>query len=70
MINSDEDLPKPAQKLLIPPLLDTLGVDELNAYIEVLESEILRVKAAIAAKKALKSAAAAFFKSPSGESEI
>jgi uncharacterized small protein (DUF1192 family) len=64
MINSDEDLPKPAQKLLIPPLLDTLGVDELNTYIAVLEAEILRVKAAISAKQALKSAAAAFFKAP------
>jgi uncharacterized small protein (DUF1192 family) len=64
MINSDEDLPKPAQKLLIPPVLDSLGVAELAAYIELLESEISRVRAAISAKQALKSAAAAFFKAP------
>jgi uncharacterized small protein (DUF1192 family) len=62
MINSDEDLPKPAQKLLIPPVLDTLGVEELASYIGLLESEILRVKAAISAKQAFKTAAAAFFK--------
>ncbi len=64
MINSDEDLPKPAQKLLIPPVLDTLGVEELAAYIVLLESEIIRVKAAISAKQAFKTAAAAFFKAP------
>jgi uncharacterized small protein (DUF1192 family) len=64
MINSDEDLPLPSKKLLIPPVLDMLGVAELSAYIMTLEAEILRVKQAIAAKQAHKNAAAAFFKTP------
>jgi uncharacterized small protein (DUF1192 family) len=62
MINPDDDLPKPAQKLLIPPPLDMLGIDELHAYIVALEGEIARVKAVIAAKDAHKAAAAAFFR--------
>jgi uncharacterized small protein (DUF1192 family) len=66
MIFLDEDVPPPRRKLLIPPSLDSLGVDELTAYIADLDSEIMRVKAAISAKDAHKSAAAAFFKSPKG----
>ena len=64
MINSDEDLPKPAKSLLLPPVLDMLGIDELQAYIVALEAEIARVKAVIFAKDAHKQAAAAFFKPP------
>jgi uncharacterized small protein (DUF1192 family) len=64
MINSDEDLPKPSKKLLVPPPLDMLGIEELNDYILVLQAEISRVKAAISAKDAAKAAAAAFFRSP------
>ena len=66
MINTDEDLPKPARKLLVPPPLDLLGIGELNDYIAVLEGEITRVRAAIAAKDAARAAAAAFFKTPPG----
>jgi uncharacterized small protein (DUF1192 family) len=62
MTNSDEDLPRPARKLLIPPALDMLGVAELEAYIGDLNAEISRVKQAIAAKQAHRDAAAAFFK--------
>jgi uncharacterized small protein (DUF1192 family) len=62
MINPDDDLPKPAQKLLVPPVLDMLGIDELRGYITALEAEIARVKAVIAAKDAHKAAAAAFFR--------
>jgi len=65
MINPDDDLPKPARKLLVPPPLDMLGVDELNQYILLLEAEIARVKAAISSKDAARAAAAAFFKTPS-----
>ena len=65
-MNSEEDLPRPARKLLVPPLLETLGVDELNAYIADLEGEISRVKQAIAAKNAHRDAAAAWFKTPPG----
>jgi uncharacterized small protein (DUF1192 family) len=64
MINPDEDLPKPARKLLVPPALDMLGIEELNDYILLLEAEIARVKAKISSKDAAKAAAAAFFKTP------
>jgi uncharacterized small protein (DUF1192 family) len=64
MINSEEDLPKPARQLLVPLPLDHMGIDELNVYILALEAEIARVKAKIAAKDAHKTAAAAFFKKP------
>ncbi len=60
----EEDLPRPAKKLLAPPPLDMLGVEELSAYISDLEAEISRVKQAIAAKQAHAQAAAAFFKPP------
>jgi len=66
MINPDEDLPKPARKLLVPPPLDMLGIDELNEYIAALQAEIDRVKAKIDAKDAARAAAAAFFKTPPG----
>jgi len=62
MINPEEDLPKPPRRLLVPPPLEQLGIEELNGYIAVLESEITRVKAAILAKDAHRAAAAAFFK--------
>jgi uncharacterized small protein (DUF1192 family) len=64
MTNSDEDLPRPIKKLLHPPPLDLLGVQELTAYIADLEAEILRVRQAITAKEAHRDAAAAFFKAP------
>jgi uncharacterized small protein (DUF1192 family) len=64
MINPDEDLPKPARKLLVPPALDMLGIEELNDYILLLKAEIARVKAKISSKDAAKAAAAAFFKTP------
>jgi uncharacterized small protein (DUF1192 family) len=66
MTNPEEDLPRPARKLLVPPPLDLLGVEELRAYIGDLETEISRVKQAIAAKQAHRDAAAAFFKTPPG----
>jgi uncharacterized small protein (DUF1192 family) len=64
MTNPEEDLPRPSKKLLVPPVLDKLGVDELEAYIGDLTSEIARVKGAIAAKQAHRNAAEAFFKRP------
>jgi uncharacterized small protein (DUF1192 family) len=69
MINQDEDLPKKAKKLLEPPPLDMLGVGELKDYVAVLEAEILRVKSAISAKEAHKSAAALLFRNPDAGSE-
>ncbi len=64
MLNPEDDTPKPARNLLIPPALDMLGVDELRVYIAALEAEISRVNATISAKNAHKTAAAAFFKTP------
>lgn len=66
MTNPDDDLPRPSKKLLSPPPLDLLGVEELNAYICDLEAEISRVRQAITAKQAHRDAAAAFFKAPPG----
>ena len=67
MIFSEDDPPPRPKKLVIPPPLDLLGVEELAAYIAELEGEIARVEQAIAAKKAHKNAAAAFFKAPPKE---
>lgn len=64
MTNPDEELPRPSQKLLVPPPLDLLGVAELEAYIGDLNAEISRVKQAIVAKQAHRDAAASFFKTP------
>jgi uncharacterized small protein (DUF1192 family) len=58
----EEDTPRPAKNLLSPPVLDTLGVEELTAYIAALEAEIARVRAAIEAKRAHAAAAAMFFR--------
>jgi uncharacterized small protein (DUF1192 family) len=64
MINPEDDLPKPVRKLLVPPPLDMLGIDELSEYIALLQAEIERVRAKIASKDAARAAAAAFFKTP------
>ncbi|HJS86276.1 MAG TPA: DUF1192 domain-containing protein [Acetobacteraceae bacterium] len=45
-------------------VLDSLGIDELNAYIEELREEIARVEADIARKRNHRSAADAFFRAP------
>jgi len=42
--------------------LDVMSVDALNAYIEGLEAEITRARAAIASKQSHKAAAESFFK--------
>ncbi len=66
MTISEEDLPPKPKKLLEPPVLDPLGVEELTRYIGELETEIARVREAISGKKAHAAAAALFFKPPSG----
>ena len=57
----DEDAP-PRRRRLEPPVLDTLGITELHAYIEELKSEIMRVEAEISSKQRHRNTAAAFFK--------
>lgn len=66
MTFSEEDLPPKRKKLLEPPTLDSLGVEELQLYITDLEAEIARVRAAITSKQAHAAAASLFFKPPSG----
>ncbi|MBL8830994.1 MAG: DUF1192 domain-containing protein [Rhodospirillales bacterium] len=57
-----EDL-EPKNKIVKPKDLSGWGIGELQAYIERLEGEIARAKAAIAAKDKHRAAAASFFKS-------
>ena len=60
---SFEDLPKKPAGIMLGENLDLLSVAELEHRVTALESEIQRVKAAITAKQASKSAADAFFRS-------
>jgi len=57
-----EDLPKPKPQIIVGEKLDIMSVADLEQRVEDLESEIVRVKAAIASKRASKSAADAFFR--------
>ena len=59
----DEDAP-PNRRRLEPPVLDTLGITELHAYIAELKTEIIRVEAEISRKMSHRSAADAFFRQP------
>ena len=57
-----DDLPKTPAGMVIGENLDLLSVAELEHRVQALESEIARVKAAIASKQATRSAADAFFR--------
>ena len=59
---SFEDLPAKKIGMVIGENLDLLSVSELAQRVEELDSEIVRIKAAIAAKRASKHAADAFFR--------
>jgi uncharacterized small protein (DUF1192 family) len=60
MAEDQDDLPRrPTTKL---PDLATWSVEELEAYIERLESEITRARAAIEARRSVRGAAEALFK--------
>jgi uncharacterized small protein (DUF1192 family) len=59
---SFEDLPDKKPGITVGENLDLLSVSELEQRVQALDSEITRVKAAIAAKQASKSAADAFFR--------
>jgi uncharacterized small protein (DUF1192 family) len=62
MINDEEPAPRPAR--LVPPVLDSWGVAELESYIAELQNEIERAHTAIARKQDHRSAADAFFRKP------
>jgi uncharacterized small protein (DUF1192 family) len=57
-----DDLPKKKPDMVIGENLELLSVAELEHRAQALESEIARVRAAIAAKRASRSAADAFFR--------
>ena len=58
----EDDLPRPKPARLLPPLLDGMGLEELDTYVGELETEIARVKAEIARKGSHRAAADIFFK--------
>jgi uncharacterized small protein (DUF1192 family) len=64
MAQEDDDRPV-RRRRLEPLLLDSLGVEEMRAYIAELQAEIARVEADIARKQSHRSAADAFFRRPS-----
>jgi uncharacterized small protein (DUF1192 family) len=57
-----DDLPKKQTDMVIGENLERLSIAELEQRVQALESEILRVKAAMSAKQATMSAADAFFR--------
>lgn len=59
----DDDVVKKPTAHEVGAVLDALSIEELDVRIGLLESEIMRLKATIEAKKASKSAAENFFKS-------
>ncbi len=63
MANEDEDRPRKAAAHEIGQDLSMLSVEELTARIALLRSEIDRLEAATAKKRASRDAAASIFKS-------
>jgi uncharacterized small protein (DUF1192 family) len=64
MAIDDEEGPVRKRTRLEKLVLDTLGIEELRAYIDELREEIARVEADIAGKQGHRSAADAFFRRP------
>ncbi len=60
----DDDEPLLKRRRLEPLLLDSLGIEEMQLYIDELKAEIVRVEADINRKNSHRSAADAFFKRP------
>ncbi len=57
-----DDAPKKSAQMVIGENLDSISVAELEQRIQLLESEINRLRAEISKKQASKSAADAFFR--------
>jgi uncharacterized small protein (DUF1192 family) len=64
VIIDEDDTPRPRPRRLTQLPLDLLGVAELQAYIDELRAEIIRVEADIGRKESHRSAADAFFRKP------
>ena len=62
MVSEDEDRPKKKLKHELGEDLSRLSLDELGERVGLLRQEIVRIEAAIAAKRASADVAAAFFK--------
>lgn len=60
---TDEDAPRPKARL-VTPLLDPLGVVELQNYINELRNEIARAEQAITKKLGHRNAADSIFRRP------
>ena len=60
MAEEPDDLPR--RPTTRPPDLATWSVEEVEAYIARLEAEIVRARAAIAAKQSIRGAAESLFK--------
>ena len=58
----EEDLPLRKRRRLDRLVLDTLGIEEMQEYINELREEIARVEADVAGKQRHRSAADAFFR--------
>jgi uncharacterized small protein (DUF1192 family) len=63
MLDEDEE-PIRKRTRLEKPVLDTLGIEEMQEYISELKAEIARVEADIERKQGHRSAADAFFRKP------
>lgn len=64
MAQDDEDGPRGTRVRLERPVLDPLGLKELDAYIGELRAEIVRAEAEIARKQSHRSAADSVFRMP------
>lgn len=62
--HEDEELPKKPKSRLERPVLDPLGIAELQAYVEELKGEIARVEAEIARKQSHRNSVDAIFRRP------
>lgn len=60
----EDDTPRPVPQRLARLVLDTLSIEDLQAYIGELQGEITRAQAAIAAKTAARGSAESFFRKP------
>ncbi len=59
----DDEKPRTTKAVTIGEVLEALSIDELNARIEALDLETVRIKKEIAARKAHEATAQSIFKS-------